>query len=223
MFIVVVGAGRIGTRVVELALKDGHDVAVFDKVPERCTAIARRLDVIAYAADATRESVLREAGVDEADGVIAATRSDPVNLMVVTLADHLGVPKRVSVLNKASSAPLFAEHGAHVVGNPSAVAAEHLLHAARHAGVGEYATVAGDVELFKADVEPESPLAGQALKDAGLPSGVLVAAVERGGHVILPRGDTVVQVGDVVTLLAKEDLVDAAMAKLHPGGATRGA
>lgn len=215
MYIVVVGAGRIGFKLVELALKDGHDVAVFDKDRERCNAVTKRFDVVAYNTDATREANLREAGIDEADGIIAATRHDPVNLMVVTLAERLGVPKRVSVLNNPNAAALFTARGCELVGNPSRVAAEHLLHAARHAGVASYVTVAGDVELFKVDVEPESAVAGKLVRDVGLPPGVLVAAVERQGRFLLPRGDTQLRANDVVTLLARESLVDDALTKFH--------
>lgn len=214
MYIIVVGAGRIGSKVVELAIEDGHNVAVFDKDRDRCNAITKRFDAIAYNADATREANLREAGVEEADGVIAATRQDPVNLMVVTLAERLGVPKRVSVLNSPGASALFAGRDVDLVQNPSRVAAEHLLHAARHAGVRSYVNVAGDVELFKVTVAPESPVAGRLLRDAGLPAGVIVAAVERGSGFRLPRGDTEVRGGDVLTLLARESLVDAALEKL---------
>lgn len=222
MFIVVVGAGRIGSRVVELAIADGHDVAVFDKDRERCDEITKRYDVVAMHADATREATLREAGVEDADGLIAATRQDPVNLMVVTLAERLGVPKRVAVLNNPSAAAMFHARGAHVVDNPSRVAARHLLHAARHAGVGEYVTVSGDVELFKADVEPDSPVDGRMLREAGFPAGVIAAAIERGGEFVIPRGDTLVFAGDVVTLLARESLVDRVLAQFRSGGAGGG-
>jgi trk system potassium uptake protein TrkA len=215
MYIIVVGAGRIGTRVVELAVADGHDVGVFDTDRERCNRVTKRFDVLAFNADATVESNLREAGVDEADALIAATQRDPVNLMVMSLAERLGVAKRVSVLNNPAAAELFTQHGAQVVDNPSRVAAQHLLYAARHPGVGSYVPVTGGVQLIKADVEADSPVDGVAIKNAQLPQGVIVAAVERAGRFLLPRGDTMVYAGDVVTLLAKEQLVDSALARFH--------
>lgn len=215
MYLIVVGAGAIGTRVAELALQDGHDVGVFDKKAERCTAITKKLDVLAFHADATQETNLREAGVEEADAIIAATRQDPVNLMVMTVAERLEVPKRVSVLNNPNARELFERHGAQVVDNPSRVAAQHLLYAARHPGVGSYVPVTGGVQLFKADVEADSPVDGIALREAELPQGVIVAAVERAGRFLLPRGDTIVYAGDVVTLLATESLVDAALLKFR--------
>jgi len=215
MYLIIVGAGRIGTRLVELAIADGHDVGVFDKAAERCNALTKRHDAVAFQADATKEVDLREAGVEEADAIIAATRHDPVNLMVMTLAERLGVPKRVSVLNNRSAAPLFARLGATVVDNPSRVAAQHLLYAARHPGVDAYVPVAGGVQLLKADVEEGAAIAGLPLKDARFESGVIAAAVERDGQFLLPRGDTVVEVGDVVTLLAAEAKVDDTIAKFR--------
>ena len=220
MYLIVVGAGSIGRRVVELAIADGHDVGVFDKDRERCNALTKRFDALAFNADATVESNLREGAVEEADAIIAATRQDPVNLMVMTLAERLEVPKRVSVLNNPNAAELFLRHGAQVVDNPSRVAAQHLLYAARHPGVGSYVPVTGGVQLFKADIESDAPIDGVALKSAGLPPGVIVAAVERAGRFLLPRGDTIVYAGDVVTLLATESLVDAALLKFKSRSAT---
>lgn len=218
MYIVVVGAGRIGAHVVELALQDGHDVAVFEKDRERCNAVSKRYDVVTFNADATREATLREAAVEDADGVIAATRQDPVNLMVVTLAERLGVSKRVAILNNPAAASMFTARGAEVVENPSRLAARHLMHAARHPGVSDYVAVAGDVELFKVDALPDSPADGGAIREIGLPPGVIVAALERAGRFVIPRGDTRVYAGDVVTLLAKEALVNDALRKFRPGG-----
>ena len=218
MYLIVVGAGAMGQRVVELAIQDGHDVGVFDKQRERCATLTKRFDALAFNADATVEANLREAGVEEADAIIAATRQDPVNLMVMTLAGRLEVPKRVSVLNNPNARELFERVGAQVVDNPSRVAAQHLLYAARHPGVGSYVPVTGGVQLFKADVEAEAPIDGEALKSAGLPPGVIVAAVERAGRFLLPRGDTIVYAGDVVTLLATEALVDSALLKFKTRG-----
>lgn len=218
MYLIIVGAGRIGTKLVELALADGHDVGVFDKSRERCNALTKRHDALAFNADATVEQNLRDGGVEEADAIIAATRQDPVNLMVMTLAERLQVPKRVAILNNPNAAELFVRRHAQVVDNPSRVAAQHLLYAARHPGVGSYVPVTGGVQLFKADVEADAPIDGTALKDAGLPPGVIVAAVERAGRFLLPRGETQVYAGDVVTLLATEALVDAAMLKFRSRG-----
>ena len=223
MYLIVVSAGSIGRKVVELATADGHDVGVFDRDPERCSALTKRYDAVAFNADATVEANLRDGGVEEADAIIAATRQDPVNLMVMTHAERLEVPKRVSVLNNPNARDLFERVGAQVVDNPSRVAAQHLLYAARHPGVGSYVPVTGGVQLFKADVEAESPVDGVALKSAGLPPGVIVAAVERAGRFLLPRGDTIVYAGDVVTLLATESLVDAAVLKFRARGGQSGA
>lgn len=217
MYIVVVGAGRIGSRVIEHALEDGHDVAVFDKDRERCNLITKRYDVVAYHADATHEASLEEADTERADAVIAATRQDPVNLMIVAIARRLGVAKRISVLNNPSAAPLYEERGAHVVANPSALAAEHLLHAARHPGVEAYTTVGRDVQLFQVYVHADSDVDGKALKEAGLPAGVVVAAIEREERFVMPRGETLLEAGDRVTLLGNESLMDTALARFREG------
>ncbi len=208
MFLAVVGAGRIGTRIIELALADDHNVIVFDKDQARCERAAQLYDVIAFNVDATRERALIDAEVDRADGLIAATRDDPVNLMVMSLGRKLKIPKLVSVVNHAEAMPLFEARGVLTVGNPSELAAVRLLHSLMHPGVRDYLDVGDGVEIFKVEVGAGNAVSGSALAGLPLPDDVLVAAIERAGAFIIPRGDTTILSGDVVTLLARGRHID---------------
>jgi trk system potassium uptake protein TrkA len=87
MYIVIVGAGGIGKTLTEVVLKDGnHNVIVIDKDEEKCEEIARKYDAVAINADATQEETLEESEVKKADAVVATTRDDATNLMVISLA-----------------------------------------------------------------------------------------------------------------------------------------
>jgi len=89
MYIVIVGAGGIGKRLTELALKDGHhNVIVIDKDQANCEEIARKYDAVAINADATQEETLDESEVRKADVLVATTNDDATNLLVVSLAKN---------------------------------------------------------------------------------------------------------------------------------------
>ena len=74
MYIVIVGAGRIGQRLTEIALNDGkqnNNVIVIDKNQEKCEEVARKYDAIAINADATQEETLDESDIKKADALVA--------------------------------------------------------------------------------------------------------------------------------------------------------
>lgn len=217
MFIVVVGAGGIGQTLARTCLRDGHDVLVMDRDERRCEEVTRQMDCIAVHGDATRRDVLEEAEVERADAVVTTTSQDAVNLMVIAHAKDLGVPSLVSVVNEASSAPMFHGYGANVVGDPDLLAAEVLYRAIRRPHVKDFMPVGADAEIFKVTVSKDSPVAGTSLKEARMPPRTLVVAIERGDDVHVPSGGTVLQAGDGVTVLASGEGIGKVLELLAPG------
>lgn len=112
MYLIVVGAGGIGSAIIDLAVRDRHNVAVIERDPKRAEAIIRRYDVLVFNADAASADVLREAGAERADALIATTHDDATNLMVIAAAGDLGVPTIVSVVNNPEHTDLFRRLGA---------------------------------------------------------------------------------------------------------------
>lgn len=208
MFLIVVGAGGIGSALIELAARDRHNVAVIERNPERANAIARKYDILVIQADAASVDALQEAGAERADALITTTSDDATNLMVIAAAQDLGVPTIVSVVNNRAHTELFRRLGAHVMENPDVIVAEYLYHAALHPKLRDLVTLPGGAQLFRVTVPENSPLVGRTLREAGeegiLPEGVLVAAVERGGELEISKGSTVIRPGDVLTIFSKE-------------------
>lgn len=209
MYIVIVGAGGIGKRLTELALKDGnHNVIVIDKDQTRCEEIARKYDAIAINADATKEETLDESEVKKADVLVTTTNDDAVNLMVCSLAKNKGVKHLVSVVNQEESKPMYMEKGVKMVKNPNVVMAEHLYKSIKHPNVEEYMNVGKYAEIFRLPVSPNSKLSNKKIKDIGLPKKSLIVAIERDSKFIIPTDDVELFAGDRVTVLAHKDQVD---------------
>ncbi len=209
MYIVIVGAGGIGKRLTELALKDGnHNVIVIDKDQARCEEIARKYDAVAINADATQEETLDESEVKKADVLVTTTNDDAVNLMVCSLAKNKGVKHLVSVVNQEESKPMYMEKGVKMVKNPNVVMAEHLYKSIKHPNVEEYMNVGKYAEIFRLPVSPNSKLSNKKIKDIGLPKKSLIVAIERDSKFIIPTDDVELFAGDRVTVLAHKDQVD---------------
>jgi len=209
MYIVIVGAGGIGKRLTELALKDGnHNVIVIDKDQARCEEIARKYDAVAINADATQEDTLDESEVKKADVLVTTTNDDATNLMVVSLAKNKGVKHLISVVNQEESKPMYMEKGVKMVKSPNIVMAEHLYKSIKHPTVEEYMNVGLYAEIFRLPINSNSKLSGKTITDIGLPKKSLIVAVERDRKFIIPTDDIELFSGDKVTVLAHKDQVN---------------
>ena len=209
MYIVIIGAGGIGERLTEMALKDGnHNVIIIDKDQTSCEEVARKYDAVAINADATQEETLDESEVKKADVLVTTTNDDAVNLMVCSLAKNKGVKNLVSVVNQEESKPMYMEKGVKMVKSPNIVMAEHLYKSIKHPNVEEYMNVGKHAEIFRLPIAPNSKLTDKTIKKIGLPKKSLIIAVERDHKFIIPTEEVELFSGDKVTVLAHKDQVD---------------
>ena len=100
MYVLIVGAGRVGSAIARWLLAGDHEIAVIDKDPERCSAIEEELGGVAVLGDATEATILAKAGANRADLLIATTRREDENLVACQLAKHrFGEGRGVAVRN----------------------------------------------------------------------------------------------------------------------------
>ena len=210
MYLIIVGAGEIGEKLIALALKNKDDVVVIEKNKEKCEEISKKYDAVVINADATDKETLLDAGADNADALIT-TADDATNLLVMSLAKSIGIPSLVSIVNNEENKPMFIEKGVNIVGNPAAITAEYLYRAVRRPMVKDFMSLGERAEIFKISIPPNAKVAGKAVGEVKLPRGVSIIVIERDSEVIIPAEDTRFQPGDLVTLLARKDKIDKTM------------
>ncbi|RZV06200.1 trk system potassium uptake protein TrkA [Natrinema hispanicum] len=209
MHFIVVGAGSVGTLLVDLASRTRNDVVVIENDTTRANEIANKYDCLVLNDDATREEILEEAGADRADALISTLELDATNLFVCLLATELGIPTVVSVLHQPEHRELFRKMGVNAVKSPHQLAAESLYRTARQPAIIDYMPVEGDAEVFEIDVTEQAPIAGQTLKkarsDEVIPDDVLVVAVVRedGNEPQIARPTTAIEPGDRLTVYSE--------------------
>jgi trk system potassium uptake protein TrkA len=216
MYMIVVGAGSIGASLIDVAVKEKNNVVVIESNPERAKQISGRYDITVLNDNATTADVLKEAGAERADALIATTSDDAVNLMVVSIAEGLEIPSIVSVVNDADHADFFRRLGANVMENPEEVVANHLYNAVKRPQVRDYVALSEGDQLFRLLAKEESPLVGRTLADStkrGLfPESMLAVAIEREETKSVVKQDTVVEAGDILTFFSlqrpSDELVD---------------
>ncbi|HET6811324.1 MAG TPA: TrkA family potassium uptake protein [Acidimicrobiales bacterium] len=220
MKVVIVGAGNVGTFISTDLQANGHDVTLMEKDYELAKRLAPTLPVKILAADACEVSNLQRAEVGDADVVVAATGDDEDNLVVSLLAkQEFAVPRVVARVNHPKNHWLFNE----AWGVDVAVSTPHLLTGVVEEAVSVGSLVRllqleqGEANLVEVTLADDSPADGRSIADLAMPRDATVVAVIRGGHVVVPRGDTVLVAGDEVLALVTPRSLDEVRTLLIAG------
>jgi len=224
MSIVIVGAGRIGSSVLEMATDVDIEIRVVEQDPSRVNELESAENCEVISGDATDRETLLRARVDDADAVITTTEEDATNLMVLMVAREMGCDTLVSVVHQEANLPLFSQLGATVIENPQRLIAEYLFRGVWNPTIQDFMHVGdpkSEAEVFELAVDESAPIVAKTLEQADveglLPSSMIVVAVERDGEIIIPRGHTTVEAGDLVTVFSKEGVTDEVTEPFDPG------
>ena len=207
MKIVIIGAGQVGTTVVD-SLHDEHELTVIDVDEGRLQALSHRYDVTTLEGNGASRRALQEAGLAEAGLMIACTSRDEANLIAAMFArtvspdtktairttdeEYLDVwrERQLDVDQIVSSELETAIAISRIIGVPAARQTDVFAE-------GQVQIVEFDVEAARADDE----LIGKLLREAKIPRDSKVASIIRGGKAIVPRGTESIQPGDRVIVI----------------------
>ena len=208
MKVAIAGAGNVGTFIARDLNEAGHEVLLIERSPDVAAKGKLDVDVNWFVADACEVSRLHEAGLEGADVVVAATGDDKVNLVVSLLAkQEFAVPRVIARVNHPKNHWLFNE----AWGVDVAVSTPHLLTALveEEVSVGSLVSLlplkGGDAKLVEVTLADTSPAAKHQLMDLDVPRDATIVAIVRSGHVVVPRGDTVLQPDDEVLALVTRE------------------
>ena len=214
MEIVVLGAGQVGTTIVE-ALHDDHDVTVVDLDAARLQALSYRYDVRTVRGNGATRRILQDAGVDRAALVIACTSRDEINLVAGTLAKKLSAAQTIVRTSNPEYIEAWQERQIDVdfmvsseLETAYAVSRTIGVPAAKQTDV----FAEGQVQIVEFDV-PTGELAGDVvglpLKEAKIPADSKVASIIRGEGMLVPRGDESILPGDRIVVIGSPDAARA--------------
>lgn len=207
MKVIIAGAGKSGYSVAKTLAAEGHDVTIIDKEIRVIDGISNALDVICVEGSITNPETLIEAGAENADLIVAAARSDEVNMVCGIASRKLGtkhVIARIRDSEYLSQTEFLRETlGLSVIVNPEYECAKEISRILRFPGaVRVDAFSKGSVEIMEHRVVPGGKLDGVMLKDLSSLFGatVLVSVVERGGEAIIPNGFFTLKAGDRLSI-----------------------
>lgn len=209
MYIVVVGAGKVGYYLAKTLLHEEHEVLLIEKDPAKVDFYGERLGSVVVRGDGAEASTLAAAGAGRADVVVAVTGDDEDNLVICQVAKNkFNVDRTIARVNNPKNEHLFRLLGVDVTVSQTnfilnligqAIPERSFIHLMnlRHAGLA----------IVEASITERSPVANKTLEQIDLPVSCAIAAVARGAEVIVPNGQTMLEPGDeiiAVTHLAEE-------------------
>jgi trk system potassium uptake protein TrkA len=213
--VIIVGAGEVGFHIASHLTLENKDVVVIDNNPEATRRISDNLDVQIVMGSGSSPVVLEEAGIQQAEIILAVTNSDETNLVACLVANILSPStKKLARLRDADFDEYhrnFREHAPHIdtIINPEIEVVKTIYRMMSVPGavdVGEFAD--GRIKFVGVNLEDESRLSGVQLSD--LPDIIgkarpLIAAVVREDELIIPRGNDRLEPGDLVYFISEED------------------
>lgn len=208
---IILGAGNIGMFVAK-ELEERHPsarVKIIEYNKDRAEAAADQLSrTVVLHGDALDLDVLREANVSETETVIAVTDDDEVNILASVLAKQAGCQRAITLINNPGYGPLMRSLGIDVFIDPRATTVSRILQHVRRGRIrGLYSLLNGAGEVLEAEALDTATVLGKPLNQADIPRGIMIGAIVRDRKVIIPRGDTVIRIGDRVVILALADMV----------------
>lgn len=218
--IIIVGCGRVGTTLVEQLSAEGHDITVIDKDAEKIRVLTDLYDIMGVVGNGASFGVQIEAGIKDANLIIAVTESDELNLLCCTVARRVGDCAAIARVRDPDYSIeieyLREKLGLAMIINPELEASREMAKILCLPTALEIESFAhGQAELVKFKISKGNILDGISVASIGAKTeNILVCAIERGERVFIPKGDDVLMAGDIVAFVAPRKVARAFFKKI---------
>lgn len=222
MNIIIAGDGKVGSTLTRLLSAEGHDITLIDVDSQVLEESTQQYDVLAVTGNCASMGTLLQAGVKDADLVIAATDADEINLLCCTTAHGLNARLHTiaRIRNPEYTEQIFSmkdTFGLSMIINPEKQAAQEIAHLLQYPGFLKRDTFAkGRTEIVELRIDAASKLCNVALSELNnvIRCRVLVCAVLRSGSAVAPNGNFILREGDRIFVTAPVENLTALLHNL---------
>ena len=205
MKIIIAGAGNVGTHLAKLLSREKQDIILMDDDEEKLSALSNNFDLMTVTASPSSISGLKEVGVKEADLFVAVTPDESRNMTACMLAHNLGAQKTVARIDNyeyllPKNKEFFKKLGVDSLIYPEMLAAKEIVSSMRMSWVRQWWEFCGGaLILIGAKMREKAEILNIPLHQLGGPTiPYHVVAIKRGTDTIIPRGDDVIKLNDIV-------------------------
>ncbi len=214
MYVLIGGAGMMGSDLAKTLLQMGYTISVVDTNPLACQNAREKIGVMAFEGSAVNTSVLLEAGIRKASVVIATLQEDALNLALVTLSKHYGVPQIVVRMSDRDFAQPYQLAGATHIISTTELAINRIVNAIEYPQVEAMMHFEqGQLEVLKLSLPHNCYIVRRSIaeiaQDSRFPAGTLIIGYQRNPNETLniPNGSTVLESGSTILAVTKPELV----------------
>ncbi|HBT47230.1 MAG TPA: potassium transporter [Peptococcaceae bacterium] len=218
MKIIIVGGGKVGAQLAKECRQLGYQVALIEYERSRGEKLRRELGIPVVIGDGTDPQVMKAAGAEEVDIVVAVTDDDQDNLIVCQQAERRFKAKRtLALVNNPGNEKLFSWLGVNQVIGPTS-----LILGLIQGTVDMQQTTTlwmqgiKDLKMIQVKINPGAPAVNLRVRDLNLPNQCILVTIVRGETAIVPGGNTCIKAGDLVFALTHPS-VEAEVEKVLVG------
>jgi trk system potassium uptake protein TrkA len=203
MYIIIVGGGKVGKFLAKRLYADKHTIVLVEKDPAVAEEIANEIGILVLKGDGCDTQVLEEAGATRADVLAAVSGDDEDNLVICQLAkERFNIHRTVARVNNPNNEHTFAELGIDVPVDSTKLIAKVIEEEVSFSDfVNLMSFKRGKLAIVRVDLPEDSPVINKQIQEIQLPPDSVLVSIVRGEEVIVPKGNTVLKIGDDVVAL----------------------
>jgi trk system potassium uptake protein TrkA len=200
MKVIVMGYGRIGSRVSQLLSEQGHDVIIIDHDSNSEGRLGPTFKGKVIKGLGFDRNILLQAGIEQAEAFVAASHSDNANIVAARIARNIfHVPRVVARLYDPRRAEIYQRLGLTTISSTN-WGAERIFQVLTHTDIDVWNTFGnGEVTLVHVELPPQ--LNGRSVQLLNVPGEVMVVAITRNDLAFIPTSGTEFHEGDLVNLV----------------------
>lgn len=212
--VMIMGGGHIAQYLAAMLINSGIYVKIIEMDHERCLQLAELLpDASIIEADASNQQVLLDEGLESTDAVVTLTNMDEENLVISMYANHAGVSKIITKINRLEYTSIFSDMGVGSIISPKELCTAEIVRYVRamNTAAGSSSVLSlhrianSQAEGLEFRVGTDCRHRDVPLKDIRLKDNVLIACISHGGKTIIPDGDSSFTVGDSVIVVTTSE------------------
>ncbi|UIO98478.1 Trk system potassium transporter TrkA [Halobaculum sp. CBA1158] len=220
MRVVIIGAGQVGESIAA-DLEDGHEVVIVERDADRCDELTYSLDVLTINGDGTAVSTLEEAGIGDADMVIASTDDDETNIVACSTAKAVSDAFTIARIKNTEYLRTWersrSAFGIDFMVCTNLLTAESIVRVIGLPAARDVDLFAdGEVQMAEFEVSEGSALVGETVSEADRFDSLTFASILRDDEVVIPRGETRIEVGDRAVVIGSPGSVRGFAADVAP-------
>ncbi|MDD6285569.1 MAG: TrkA family potassium uptake protein [Methanobacteriaceae archaeon] len=208
MYVIIVGAGRVGLNLAQSLVREGLNVTIIEHDPTKSEEVAETINAMVIQGDATSVNVLENAGIIDADVFVAATGHDSVNLLTSVLCQKYdNIKKIIARVNDLEHIDAFKQVGVDVTVSPESTVASYLERIITRPKVADLIVLGrGSTELLDLKIENKD-LFGKRILDYSPTENYIVCAIYEDNELVIPQEDTLFHEDQKISVLTKSDYV----------------